>query len=54
MEWQSKMVHYLTLSQMFRKRMRSERNRDDIYHIIEPWNVHLHSEVPKEKKNQVE
>lgn len=50
MEWQSKMVRYLTLSQMFRKRMGSEKNRDDIYHIIEPWNVHLHSEVPKEKK----
>lgn len=49
MEWQSKMVRYLTLSQMFRKRIRSEKNRDDIY-IIEPWNVHLHSEVPKEKK----
>lgn len=50
MEWQSEMVPYLAPSQMFRKRMRSERNGDDICRIIEPWNVHLHSEVPKEKK----
>lgn len=31
--------------------MRIERNGDDIYHFIALWNVFLHSEVPKGKKN---
>lgn len=50
--WSGRVKWYITLHfhRCLEKRMRSERNRDDIYHIIEPWNVHLHSKCQKKKK----